>query len=50
MTSSAAPHYTSARGNHHIAPADLATIYNLAALYNSGIDGKGQRIVIAGQT
>src|SRR5215831_2444695 len=44
------PKYTSGRGNHYVAPDDLATIYNFAPLYNSGIDGSGQRIVIAGQT
>jgi subtilase family serine protease len=31
-----------------VAPADFATIYNIAPLWNSGIDGTGQVIAIAG--
>ena len=43
------PDYTS--GNAHwLAPGDLATIYDITPLYNAGIDGTGQTIVIAGQT
>jgi uncharacterized protein (TIGR03437 family) len=42
--------YTSSKGNHYLAPDDLATIYNIKALYNRGIDGSGQRLVVAGQT
>ncbi len=37
-------------GNHFLAPGDFATIYNLTPLYNSGLDGTGQRIAIVGQT
>ncbi|MEO8597808.1 MAG: protease pro-enzyme activation domain-containing protein [Candidatus Solibacter sp.] len=44
------PNYTSSKGNHYLAPADLATIYNFSPLYSAGIDGSGQRVVIAGQT
>jgi uncharacterized protein (TIGR03437 family) len=44
------PQYTSTRGNHYLAPSDLATIYNFSSLYAAGINGAGQRIVIAGQT
>ena len=44
------PRYTSAKGNHYLAPGDLATIYNISPILNSGIDGTGQKIVIAGQT
>ncbi len=44
------PEYTIARGVHHIAPDDLATIYNIAPLYQAGIDGTGQKIAIVGQT
>jgi subtilase family serine protease len=43
------PQFTSG-GGHTLAPDDLATIYNTAALYNAGIDGTGQRLAIAGQT
>jgi hypothetical protein len=42
------PQVTLADGSHLLAPDDLATIYNIAPLYNAGIDGTGQRIVIAG--
>jgi len=44
------PHYTAADGENFIAPDDFATIYDLKALYNAGIDGAGQRIAIAGQS
>jgi uncharacterized protein (TIGR03437 family) len=44
------PDYTSSKGNHYIAPTDLATIYNIAPLHSSGFDGSGQKLVIAGQT
>lgn len=33
-----------------VAPFDFATIYNVKALWNSGIDGTGQSIAIVGQT
>ena len=33
-----------------LAPADLATIYNINPLYQSGIDGSGQTIAVVGQT
>jgi uncharacterized protein (TIGR03437 family) len=52
QTSPAASHpdYTSAHGNHYLAPGDHAAIYNLAPLQSAGYDGKGQSLVIAGQT
>lgn len=41
-------------GNYQIpdfmAPGDIATIYDINTLYNSGIDGTGQKMVIVGQT
>lgn len=37
-------------GNHALVPGDLATIYNVAPLYQRGISGAGQRIAVAGQT
>ena len=49
-TDAAQPAYTSSSGNHYISPDDLSTVYNLKSLYNSGIDGTGQKIVVAGQT
>ncbi|HEX4276799.1 MAG TPA: protease pro-enzyme activation domain-containing protein [Bryobacteraceae bacterium] len=44
------PRYTSAHGNHYLAPGDLATIYNILPAYAAGINGSGQSIVIAGQS
>lgn len=45
------PSYTSLiTGNHFLAPDDVATIFDIAPLYNSGITGKGQTIVVVGQT
>ncbi len=45
-------HYTSARlcGNFCIAPDDLATLYDITPLYNSGITGSAQKVAVAGQT
>jgi uncharacterized protein (TIGR03437 family) len=44
-------HYNSAScGGNCLAPADFATIYNVAPLYAQGIDGTGQKIAVAGQT
>ena len=45
------PQFTSSvTGNHYLAPADFATIYNLGGLYGGGYDGAGQKIAIMGQT
>jgi uncharacterized protein (TIGR03437 family) len=44
------PFYTITGGVHVLAPADLATIYNVTPLYQAGFNGSGQKIVIAGQT
>lgn len=46
----ATPQYTSGNGAHYIAPGDLATIYNVNALYNQGYDGSGQSIAIVGRS
>jgi uncharacterized protein (TIGR03437 family) len=44
------PDYTMGRGGEHfLAPNDLATIYDITALYTQGIDGTGQKIAVAGQ-
>ncbi len=43
------PAYTSG-GTHYLAPADFATIYDLASLYAASIDGTGQSIAIAGRS
>ncbi len=47
----ASPQFTSpTTGNHTLSPDDIATIYNVRDLYGSGIDGLGQKLVVAGQT
>ena len=45
----APPDYTSG-GNHYLAPADFAVIYDAAALYSQSIDGTGQSIAVVGRT
>ncbi|HEY3743165.1 MAG TPA: S53 family peptidase [Bryobacteraceae bacterium] len=37
-------------GVHAIAPYDFATIYNIAPLWNAGLDGSGQTIAIVSHT
>jgi subtilase family serine protease len=45
------PKFTSSlTGNHFLAPDDFATVYDLHNLYNNGIDGTGQKVVVVGQT
>jgi uncharacterized protein (TIGR03437 family) len=44
------PAYTSTKGSHYLAPNDVATIYDVTPLYSAGINGSGQKLVIAGQT
>jgi uncharacterized protein (TIGR03437 family) len=44
------PHGTLADGTHVLVPDDIATIYDITRLYQAGIDGSGQRIVVAGQS
>jgi len=41
---------TTGSGDHQMAPDDFATIYDVARLYTAGIDGKGQKLVVVGQT
>ena len=43
------PDFTSG-STHYMSPEDFATIYNVQALYNEGIDGTGQSIAIVGRT
>lgn len=46
-----APRFTSSiSGNHFLAPDDVSTIYDVKALYNSGITGSGRTIAVVGQT
>jgi len=44
-----APDYTSG-GNNYLAPDDLATIYDIATLYQAGVDGTGMTLAIMGRT
>jgi len=44
------PNMTTSGGAHRIVPDDFAAIYDVAPLYQAGIDGTGQSIVIVGQT
>jgi Pro-kumamolisin, activation domain/Bacterial Ig-like domain (group 3) len=47
------PGFTYADSNgslYLLGPYDLATIYNIEALWNAGLDGTGQTIAIVGQT
>jgi len=45
------PDFTSyISSKNFVAPGDFATIYDVNALYNSGIDGTGQSIAVMGQT
>jgi pseudomonalisin len=42
--------YTNGAVVHYLAPADLATIYNIWPLWNAGITGKGQVVAVVGDT
>jgi uncharacterized protein (TIGR03437 family) len=44
------PKYTSAHGNHYLAPNDIAAIYDILPAYAAGVNGSGQKIVVAGQS
>ena len=41
---------SSSTGKHYLAPDDFAAIFDIQSLYNAGIDGSGQKIVIVGQS
>jgi uncharacterized protein (TIGR03437 family) len=49
LTSAVHPMYTGSSA-HYLAPADFATIYNVAPLYQAGMDGTGQSIAIVGES
>jgi uncharacterized protein (TIGR03437 family) len=44
------PAFTTSNGGHVLVPDDVGTIYDIARLYQAGIDGSGQRVVVAGQS
>ncbi len=51
-TAPLAPNYTSGKSGstHYLAPDDLSVIYDIKPLYDAGIDGTGQKIVVVGQS
>ncbi len=45
------PGYTAgANADHYLTPNDIATIYDINALYNAGFDGTGQSLAVVGQS
>jgi subtilase family serine protease len=47
----ASPNFTSSiTGDHYLAPEDLATIYDITALYGAGFDGTGEKIAVVGDS
>ncbi len=45
------PEFTSSQTqNHYLSPGDVATMYDIKAVYNQGFDGTGQSIAVAGQS
>jgi subtilase family serine protease len=44
------PYYSDSQFGDLVAPGDIATIYDVKALYAAGIDGTGQKIAVAGRT
>ncbi len=44
------PDWFSSKYGDFVAPGDIATIYDVNALYTAGIDGTGQKIAVMGQT
>jgi subtilase family serine protease len=42
--------FSSSLDGDFVAPGDIATIYDINALYNAGIDGTGQKLAVMGQT
>jgi pseudomonalisin len=47
---SPSPDLTNGNGSHNIVPADFAVIYNLNPVYQSGINGTGQKIAVLGRS
>jgi uncharacterized protein (TIGR03437 family) len=46
----ASPAFNSSSGAHYLAPADFATIYDVAPLYAAQTTGTGQSIVVVGES
>ena len=45
-----APAYTATNGSHFLGPGDIATVYDINPIYQSGFTGSGVTIAVAGQT
>jgi len=43
-------YYSSSLQSQFLAPGDIATIYDISPLLNSGVDGSGQKLAVMGQT
>ncbi len=41
---------SSVTGHHYLAPDDFAAIYDIKSLYDSGVDGTGQKLAVMGQS
>lgn len=41
--------FTTGSGAHNLTPGDFATIYNLTPLFQTGINGTGQKIAVVGE-
>ncbi len=50
IADAATPLFNAGSGQHFLAPADFATIYNTAPLHASGLTGAGVKIAVAGRT
>ena len=48
--SPATPSHVTGGNLHFLAPGDIATMYDITALYSAGIDGTGQTLAVIGQT
>ncbi|MGH9496315.1 MAG: Ig-like domain repeat protein, partial [Candidatus Sulfotelmatobacter sp.] len=49
-TRRARPNWVSSTLGDFVAPGDIATIYDINALYSAGFDGTGQKLAVMGQT
>lgn len=49
-TTPSIPAFTASNGEHALVPDDIATIYDIMPLYQAGLDGSGQRLVVVGQS
>jgi subtilase family serine protease len=50
LSEKATPQYTAAPGIYGLVPGDIATIYDIQALYNAGVDGTGVTAAVVGQS